>query len=305
MYLKKAYLYIITGAALWGTISWYVKNLYSFGFTPMEVVILRAWSTALLLFLYLLFFFRNKLKLKSLKDIRYFLGTGILSITFFNFCLFTAIELSTIPVATALLYTAPAFVMILSFLFFKEPITKGKLMALLTTLIGTCLVVEVIPFNLNAVSLSAIIFGLGAGFGYSLYSIFSKFALRKYSSLSITTYTFIIAAIALSPLFPYKEKWELLMYPEVIFYTLGLGFLPTAFAYIIYTHGLNHTEASKASILSTVEPVVATLIGILIFQETFSIIQSIGMACILGAVLFIQLNNHPKAVNLLRKTGTS
>lgn len=292
-FLNRAFIYIIIGAALWGTIGWYVKNLYAFGFSPMEVVTLRAWSSAILLLGYLFIVSPTKLKLHSLGDIKYFLGTGILSIIFFNYCMFTAIEMATIPVATALLYTAPAFVTILSFFLFKEPLTKVKLLALFITLLGTCLVVGLIPLNLQTLQLGSILFGLGSGIGYALYSIFSKFALKKYTSLSITTYTFVVAAVTLLPFFPYKEKAHLLLDPTVLFYAFGLGFLPTAFAYIIYTYGLHQTEASKASILTTIEPVIATLIGIFIFQESFSFIQMVGMGCIIGAVIIIQVYGNP------------
>ncbi|WP_373895864.1 DMT family transporter [Virgibacillus natechei] len=295
--MNKAFLFIIIGAGLWGTIGWYVKHLYAFGFTPMEVVTLRAWSSAILLLLYLVIASPKKLKLHTPKDIKYFLGTGILSIIFFNYCMFTAIELSTIPVATALLYTAPAFVTIMSFFLFKEPMTRMKIISLIITLFGTCLVVGVIPLNLQALQISSILFGLGSAIGYSLYSIFSKFALKKYSSLSITTYTFIVAAVALLPFFPYQEKAHLLADPTVLLYAFGLGFLPTAFAYIIYTYGLQQTEASKASILTTIEPVVATCIGVFIFQETFTFIQMVGMALIIGAVIVIQLNGNPYRKN--------
>ncbi|MBP1948721.1 DMT family transporter [Virgibacillus litoralis] len=292
--MNKAFVYIILGAALWGTIGWYVKNLYSYGFTPMEVVTLRAWSAASILVIYLIISSPKELKLKSIRDIKYFIGTGIFSIIFFNYCMFTAIELSTIPVATALLYTAPAFVTLLSFFLFKEPLTRLKIIALLITLLGTALVVGLIPLNLKAFQLTSILFGLGSGIGYALYSIFSKFALKKYSSLSITTYTFIVAAVTLLPFFPYQEKFHMLLNPTVLFYAFGLGFLPTAFAYIIYTYGLNKTDASKASILTTIEPVVATLIGVFIFHEAFSFIQMIGMACIIGAVILIQAYSSPK-----------
>lgn len=295
--MNRAFIYIILGAALWGTIGWYVKNLYSYGFTPMEVVTLRAWSAAIILVIYLIIISPKKLKLKSIRDIKYFIGTGIFSIIFFNYCMFTAIELSTIPVATALLYTAPAFVTVLSFFLFKEALTRLKIIALLITLMGTALVVGLVPLNLETFQLTSILFGLGSGIGYALYSIFSKFALKKYSSLSITTYTFIVAAVTLLPFFPYQEKFHMLLEPTVLFYAFGLGFLPTAFAYIIYTHGLNNTEASKASILTTIEPVVATLIGIFIFHEAFSFIQMIGMACIIGAVILIQAYSGPKLKN--------
>ncbi|MGY0692214.1 DMT family transporter [Virgibacillus sp. FSP13] len=291
--MNKAFIYIIFGAALWGTIGWYVKHLYTYGFTPMEVVTLRVWSTAIILFLYMIIKAPRKLKLQSIYDLKYFIGTGILSIIFFNYCMFTAIDLSTIPVATALLYTAPAFVSILSFLLFKEPFTRVKLIALFITLLGTCFVVGLIPISVASLKLSSLLFGVGSGIGYALYSIFSKFALKKYTSLSITTYTFLIASITLLPFFPYSEKFHLLLQPSVLLYAFGLGFLPTAIAYIIYTYGLNQTEASKASILTTIEPVVATLIGVFIFHEAFTFFQMIGMACILGAVILIQVYTKP------------
>ncbi len=182
------------------------KNLYSYGFTPMEVVTLRVTSAALLLVIYQAVRAPNKLKLTSFRDIGYFIGTGIFSIVFFNFCMFTAINLSTIPTATALLYTGPAFVTVLSFLLFKEPLTKPKIVSLIVTLAGVALVVGLIPLNLETFQLASVLFGLGSGFGYALYSIFSKFALKKYSSLSITQFTFIVAAVFLLPFFPMRKK---------------------------------------------------------------------------------------------------
>src|SRR5690625_3917608 len=261
----------------------------------MEVVTLRAWSAAIMLIIYQLITSPSQLKLKSSFDIRYFIGTGIFSIIFFNFCMFKAIELSTLPVATALLYTAPAFVTIISYFLFKETLNRAKMVALCITLIGTCLAAGLIPLSLKSIQLGSIVFGLSSAIGYALYSIFSKFALEKYTSLSVTTYTFFIAAITLIPFFPYSSKFALLYRPTTLLYAIGLGFLPTAFAYIIYTHGLSKTEASKASILTTVEPVVATLIGIFIFNESFSLSQMIGMACIIGAVILLQAYNDDQS----------
>lgn len=287
--MKRAFFYILAGAALWGTIGIYVKKLYTFGFTPMEVVTLRVWTAAILLYIYMVVTAPKQLRLRKWTDVKYFLGTGILSIIFFNYCMFKTIELASIPVSAALLYSAPAFVIVLSFLLFKEPITQRKIIALLATLLGTMLVVEVFPLHASSISGITILIGLGSGVGYALYSIFSKFALRIYSSLVITTYTFVVAALALLPFFSFKEHAALLLKPEVLLYAFGLGFLPTAVAYIIYTYGLQQTEASNASLLSTVEPVVATMIGVFIFQESFVPLQILGMACIIGAVIMLQI----------------
>lgn len=286
--MKKPFLFIIISATLWGTISWFVKHLYAHGFSPMEVVTLRVWSTACLLIFYFGWRSRASFRLQSFKDLAYFIGTGIFSILFFNYCMFTAINLSTIPIATTLLYTAPAFVTILSFFLFKEPMTRSVVFALIGTFIGVCLVAGLFPLHANQWNGKAIMFGLGSGLGYGLYSIFGKFALRKYTNITVTLYTFTVASIAMIPFFPYQEKMGYFTDPHVLFLILGLGLFPTAIAFILYTYGLQFVEASKAAIISTIEPIVATCIGIFIFHEQFTFTQLIGMFFILGAVVYTQ-----------------
>lgn len=288
--MKRAFIYIFIGAALWGTIGFYVRNLYDFGFSPMDAVILRSAMATIILFGFLLVTSRKSIQLAHFTDLKYFIGTGIISIILFNFSLFKTIELASLPIATALLYTAPAFVIILSYFLFKEAITKYKLIALMLTIIGTALVVGLIPLNIDEIPFITLFFGLLSGLGYALYSIFSKFALQKYNSMTITAYTFLVATIALLPFFSYKEKLPLLFDLKVLLFVVAFGLFPTALAYFIYTAGLNRTEASKASIISTIEPVVATLVGIFIFSEPFSLIQAFGMGAIIAAVVIIQLD---------------
>src|SRR5699024_5107248 len=147
--MNRPFIFIILGAGLWGTIGWFVKHLNAYGFTPMEVVTLRVVTAAIVLVLYMIIASPRQLKLKQLTDIKYFIGTGVFSIIFFNYCMFTAIELSTIPVATALLYTGPGFVLVLSLLLFKEKLTRLKILSLSMTLIGTAFVAGLIPLQLE------------------------------------------------------------------------------------------------------------------------------------------------------------
>src|SRR5699024_1673518 len=118
--MRKAFIYIITGAALWGTNGLYVENLYAYWFTPMEVVTIRLSTAAMMLLIYMSVYAPKQLKLKKWTDIIYFIGTGVFSIIFFNYSMFKTIELASISVSAALLYTGPAFVIILSFFLFKE-----------------------------------------------------------------------------------------------------------------------------------------------------------------------------------------
>src|SRR5699024_12785818 len=99
-----AFFYIVTGAALWGTIGWYVKHLYAYGLAPMEVVTLRVWSSAIILLGFMLFTAPKQLTLHKLTDIKYFFGTGIISFIFFNFFMFISIDLYIISITKEFIY---------------------------------------------------------------------------------------------------------------------------------------------------------------------------------------------------------
>lgn len=285
----KSVFFIASGAALWGIIALFVRALGDLGFTAMEIVSLRVLSAALFLFIIGMLSYRNEMLLTNWSDIRYFVGTGIFSISFFNFCYFTTMDHAGISIAVILLYTAPAFVTILSFIFLKEKLTKKKIIAVATTIIGCTLITG---FSGGKSQLTAIGFliGLGSGFGYALYTIFGKFALRKYSSFTVTLYTFLVAAVALLPFTRIWEKLNLFLTLEVLLLSLGLGLIPTVIAYILYTKGLEQTEGSKAAIIATIEPVVACLIGVAIFGEMFGFTQILGSLFILGSVIAVNAN---------------
>lgn len=284
---KVAYLSIVAGASLWGIIGIFVTNLYNSGFTPTQVVSIRALCAALFLVVYVLFKDTKLLKIK-VSDSKYFVGTGIFSIVLFNLCLFHSIQETSISIAAILLYTAPAFVTILSRLFFKELLTLRKLIALLTTLLGCAFVIGIFPNADEPISLYGFILGLGSGFFYALYSIFGKFALRKYDSLTVTVYTFVFAAIAITPFSGLWSVIHLFSTFEVWVSILGLSFLSTMLAFLLYTKGLQTLESSRASIIATVEPVIAALLSFMLFNEILTLWQYVGIAMVILAVMIVQ-----------------
>lgn len=197
--LGKAYVKIITAASLWGCIGVFLKLLTGAGFSSMEGVAIRALAACLLYGGFLAFTDPGALRI-SPKDWYYFFGTGVCSLLFFNWCYFNAISRSSMSVAAVLLYTAPVFVTLMSALFFHESITPPKLLALAVTFAGCTLVTGLFPLGQEPISPATILFGLGSGFGYALYSIFSKFALKKYSPATISFYSFLFCAVFSLPL---------------------------------------------------------------------------------------------------------
>ncbi|XQY93450.1 DMT family transporter [Metabacillus sp. HB246100] len=282
-----AYLYIIIGATFWGVIGIFVTTLYNAGFTPIQVVAIRS-ITACVFLLSFVLIARRELLIIKVSDSKLFIGTGIISIIFFNWCLFSAIKETSLSVASILLYTAPAFVTLFSRIFFKELLTRKKVVALLITLIGCILVIGVFPLSNQSVSLYGIVLGIGSGLFYSLYSIFGKLALKKYHSITVTVYTFIFAASAIIPFSGLWENTYLFSNIKVWFAIIGLGLLSTVLAFIFYTKGLELIETSKASIIATIEPVVASLTGFFLFNEKLTLWQYFGISLVILAVIIVQ-----------------
>ncbi|MFN7251720.1 MAG: DMT family transporter [Anaerobacillus sp.] len=288
---KLAYLFIVVGAALWGTIGIFVQGLYEYGFSPLQVVAIRVTFAAVILLVILLIRNPTALKIKR-GDYKYFVGTGIFSIVFFNWCFFTAIQETSLSIAAVLLYTGPAYVTIFSRILFKELLTKRKLFALSLTLGGCVLVIGLFPLAQTKISPLGIAVGLGSGLGYALYSIFGKYALAKYSSETVTTYTFIFASVALLPVTGLWKVEGLLTVVPFWSNGIGLGFFPTVLAYLLYTKGLEKVETSRASITATIEPIVAACIGVFMFGDLLTMWQYIGIFSILIALLFVQENSN-------------
>ncbi len=279
---------VAVAAALWGTIGLFVDYLATEGFSIVDIVAFRVSVSAVLLFGFLKVKYPSLLKI-SLSDLYLFFGTGVLSILFFNWSYFTAIRETSLSIAVVFLYTGPTFVVIMSRIFFKEKITKNKQLALLLTFVGIVLVSEIYSESGN-LSVYGLMVGIGAGFGYALYSIFSKLALKKYRPLTILFYTFLTASIFVIPfsqLFT-VETLDNLSNSVTVLTVLGLAIFPTVLAYLLYTEGLKNIEAGKASITAMTEPLAATLIGIFIFGDLLSLLQIIGMISILLSVLLIQ-----------------
>lgn len=301
MDIKNIYPHIMVGtaAALWGCIGLFSEYLNDEGFTSIEIVALRAISATLILSVYLQLKQPHLFRIK-ISDSKYFVGTGIVSITFFNWCYFTAIRETSLSVAVMLLYTAPAFVVIMSRFFFKEPMTHKKVFALVLTIIGTAFVVGFLPAGRTDFTFFGILTGVGAGFGYALYSIFSKYALEIYRPLTIVFYTFLFASVflILTSGILSVEFFSRISDSRILVMIAGLGFFPTVLAYLLYTEGLKKMETGNAAITAMLEPVTASIFGVALFNEVLSALQIAGVFLILSAVFIIHLKRKSAATRV-------
>lgn len=282
-----AYASILAGAALWGLAGIWNRYLMAGGLSPISVVVLRNFGGMLLLMLIFALKDRSVFHVER-KHLKYFFGTGVISVLSFTLCYFSCQKICSLAVASILLYTAPSIVVVLSAILWREPVTGKKLLALALTLVGCAFVCGVFAGGLT-VTILGVLLGLGSGFFYALYSIFGRYALQAgYSSVSVTVWTFIFAGTASLVLLRPSELAATMTSPGIWLLALGMVVFSTAAPYLLYTAGLSRVEAGKASIMASLEPVVASLAGVMVFGEPMSAMTLIGIACVLAGVYILR-----------------
>ena len=278
---------IILAGCFWGSMGIFVRKLGTYGFGAIQIVSIRITLAALIFSLVLLVKDRSGFKI-SPKDIPLFLGLGFGSILFFTICYFTAITMMPLSTAAILLYTSPVWIMLMSIFFFHEKLDRRKLIALALAFAGCVLVSGI---SGEGMTVTGLLIGLGSGIGYGLYSILGKVALRKYSSYTVTTYTFIFAAVGSWIISrPADMMGKFSGAPDLgflIFFCFLTALITAVIPFLSYTLGLESVEASKAGIIATIEPMVATLIGILVFEEKLTIMSGAGILLILASVVIL------------------
>jgi drug/metabolite transporter (DMT)-like permease len=288
---KISSLLIILSGILWGLMGVFSNALNSIGFTSIQGSAIRIILCALMLtainFKYLKIEF---------KDIWKFALIGIFSILTMSTTYFESIRRSSLTLASVLLYTAPVMVMVMSAVFYKEKITLKKLMCLIGAVAGI-IMISGIDSTVN-LSRAGLVYGLLSAFSYALYSIIGKLILKKYKSVTVSTYAFIFASLGALTICDIPEIVKTASTSPDILYTLavmaGCALVTAAIPYTLYTLSLSYTNAGTASVLACVEPLTATVIGIAFYGDKLGIISFIGIILIFMAVGFLSFSNNTK-----------
>jgi DME family drug/metabolite transporter len=283
---------VLAAAALWGTLGLFARHLGTAGISPIEMTSVRAAGAATLLALWMI---RRpaQLRIRS-RDLPFFLIYGVLGLALFHFLYLAALEHTSIAVAVALLYTAPAFVLLASRLWLGERIDAARLGALGLVLTGIFLVtgaLRLLATGQASITGAALALGLGSGISYGLYTIFGKRALTRYDASQTVFYSFLFGALVLAivapPWVPFHAR------PDATLPLVLLGVVPTVVPYLLYTAALRHLPSSTASMLASLEPVVATGLGFILLGETLGLDQAAGIALIVAAALMLARSTSP------------
>lgn len=284
-----AYARIIAAAVLWGSIGIVGRAAFRYGVTPLEAAFFRALIAFIVVAAFAAATNPKLLRVRP-ADLLLFAAFGLVSIAVFFFVYLYAISRTTVATAAILLYTAPAFVILLSALVFREPFTRLKAAAVLLAFAGSVLVVRGYDPSSLRLNLAGILAGLASGFTYAMYSIFGKTALRRYSPITTMTYalgfgSLILGSVAF-PLGAVRFSHTPAGWGSIIY----LALVTTLAGQWLYLAGLQRVEAGRASLVATIEPVVAAVLGYALLGERLEVWQILGGALVLSAALAVQMS---------------
>ena len=286
----KGYLMIAAAGFLWGSVGFFVKNLLDAKLPLSTIIFWRMFLAFIILFFYLYFFDKTKLKIDR-PLLKYVIAIGLISQCLFNISYFSAIQMTSIATAVTLLYTAPIFIALMARIFFHELFTKNKIAALLLCAAGCFLTVTGGSWENLQLNSSGILLGLTAGLTFGSLTIISKPISSKYHPYTIVFYSIGFGLLFYSPfskpMILFQQGNGLIIW----FYILSLSVISTIFAYLFYIGGLSMgIEASKAGIISTIEVVIAVIISYLFFNEQLLNWKLVGIFMVISSVITVQLD---------------
>ena len=206
---------------------------------------------------------------------------------------FVSIAEGSVAVAATLMYTAPVFVYLVSFTLKLERSTSLKWVAITVVMLGIVLLTKIYDIGASGVTLIGVGSGLLAGVSYAVFIFGFKYAAPHGSPQSILSIAFaLLITILIWPSEAGQFVAVLNTSDWLLFAVLGL--LGGGLSFILYIVGLKHTAPAVASIVAMVEPVTASLFGVLILNENLTGLQIFGMGLIVVTVTALSFNTSTR-----------
>ncbi|AHE98689.1 membrane protein [Thioalkalivibrio paradoxus ARh 1] len=201
---------------------------------------------------------------------------------------FLSIAEGSVAVAATLMYCAPVFVYLVSFALRLETPTAFKWAAIAIVMLGIVLLTGIYDLGAGDVTLIAAGAGLLSGLSYAVFIFGFKFAAPHGSPQAILVIAFAVLILILFGLGDVEQMVAVLDTASWPLFVV-LGVLGAGLSFIFYIVGLKHTAPAVASIVAMVEPVTASLFGVVFLSESLGALQVLGMALILFTVTALSI----------------
>jgi DME family drug/metabolite transporter len=268
--------WVLVAAVLWGALGVLGKAAQAEGVAPLEIAFWRAAFGGALFALHALV---TRASWPRGRDLTGTVAFGIAGVSVFYGSYQLAVRDGGASLAAVLLYTAPAFVAVLAWWRFGERPGAREWLAVGVTITGVALVSTSGGGSVDA-GVAAIAWGLTAGATYALYYIWGKLVFEQYAPAAVYAVAMPVGALGLLPFVSFgartQRAWLLLACMAVA---------STYFAYLAYAAGLKRLPATRASVIASIEPLVATGLAAVWFDERLGPVAWLGAAMVVGAAL--------------------
>jgi len=289
---------VATAATLFAVNGSVSKVVLDSGLSSLELAQIRATCAALGLLAFLVVFARARLRVGR-RELLFLVAFGVVGVAMVQWLYFVAIH--NLPVGVALLieFTAPLFVALFARFVYREHIRRRIWVAVILCIAGLAIVVEVwagIAFSTVGVTAA-----VGGAFGLTAYLLMAERERRQRDPVSLSFYGFLFAAALWAVVQPVWEfPWDVLAdtvslqgnfseHSAPMWLLVGfVVVIGTMVTFSLLTGALRHISATRASIVATLEPVMATVVAWLWLEETFGPTQLIGGAVVLGGIFLAQ-----------------
>ena len=293
------YILVLCAGILWGSIGFFVRKLYGLGVDTELTAFMRIFCAWIILIPLLMGMSlksgRNYFKISKKGLLQCFI-MGLVTQAFFNLSYSGCINSVGVAMGSVLLYTAPIFVSILSRLLFKEEINARKGISLVINLLGCFIMVTGGDLSVLKVSGIGILLGIGAGFFYAMVTILGKFTSDEVDPFTMVFYNFLFGWISLALISNPIPKIAAVSDLHFWLLAFGYGLIPTVGSYLFYMNGISHdVELSRVPIIASVEPIIATIIGLLVFGENITLVNALGLVIVLFSIVLMNSGRKEKA----------
>lgn len=281
----KGYINGVIGAASYGTNPLFALPLYALGFGASSVLFYRYLFASLIYFLWLKFVKKISLKINAKEALFLFLLGFMFSLS--SITLFMAFNYIESGIACTILFVYPVMVAVIMAVFFKEKITLPIICAIGLTCSGILLLYS--GGTGATINLYGTVLVLLSALLCALYMVGVKTipAVKHIRGDKQTFYVtlFGITVYILSTKF--LTNLQMLNSPKAFLFTLGLAIFPTIISLETINIAIKFIGSTKTAILGALEPLTATVLGILLFGESISLTKIIGMLLVFGGVFII------------------
>jgi drug/metabolite transporter (DMT)-like permease len=279
-------LLIITSAGGFSTLAILGKVAYSEGLNLPSILFFRFLGTAILLWIWL--FIRKAWHIETYQALKAFL-LGLIGYAIQATIFFSALAYASAGLTTLLFFTYPAFVTLLIWVVEKEHPDSYRKSALILSLTGCVLTIN---FSVELTEPLGLILGIASGFWYALYLMFGSRLVQSVSPVVASAYLCLGASLSffISTLFTGG-----IIVPQSmtgIWTLISLSVIATALSIVTLFTGIQKVGIARAAIISTIEPVITVMLGIILLHEKLWNGQVLGGFLIVIAVVLANLTSQ-------------